>query len=1441
MKKLLSLCLTLALLMLLLPLAASAAMESVYCGENLTWSMDDQGTMTITGTGPMYDIDYNGVPYSKVFDQIKKVIVSEGVTYIGAEAFLRCTSLTQVILPESLTGIGDWAFTGCTGLTEITIPGSVTSVGERAFQGCSALTALTLSEGVSNVGEFAFAQCTALTKAALPGSLGTVTDRMFYECTNLTEVTLAEGITAIGQWAFCEDANLDSIVFPASLTTIGTHAFYMCTGLTEVTIPATVTAMEDGIFSNCTGLKKLTLAEGSTAVPPGLAMGCTSLAELSLPATVTEISSSAFSGCTSLTAFTVPSGVTTIGNSAFQGCTGLKTMVIPGGISRIGEYLFGYCSNLTEVTLEEGVAIIDDYAFRNCTGLTNLTMPASIQTIENYAFSGCTALNSLVFTGNAPQFSTNTFDNAVLTAEYPADNATWTAEVMQDYTGSITWIPSSDCDHLPVNCNDAKAATCTEDGHTENTICSLCGLTLKKGQVLYAQGHHFQDAYCTVCGELQIFSSGRCGDNLTWVLDGKGVLTISGTGPMKDYSEDGPGLSDSRIKKIVIEEGVTTIGTAAFHNSEYLVELTLPETLTSIGESAFLGCTRLVDFDIPASVTSIGGWAFQGCHGLRYLTLPATVTEMGPYIYNNCIRLKYVTLPDTMTLIPEGTFWKCDIATIDLPKNLTAIGPAAFANCTTMTEITIPAGVTEIGEQAFSGSTKLKNITFAGNAPAIGEACFQHVTAKVHYTANKTWTEDVRENYGGTLTWLPKDSSCKHDKTSLSGKKSPTCTEAGYTGDTVCSGCKVMLRKGEAIAAKGHTVVSGTCNVCRIRIDGSTGVCGDSVIWTLDSKGTLTISGKGPMYNFSDSLLPPYLERVSEIKKIVIKDGVTAIGDMAFILCVEATQVTIPSSVTYMGPGAFVGCVKLTSVTIPGSIPVIPTLAFEECYALKTLVLSKGVTTIEPYAFSFCTALTDVTLPSTLTTLDIGAFWKCQALAKISLPGNLTAIGGGAFAECTALTSITIPGKVKEIGEMAFQSCSSLSSITFKGNVPAIAQDAFTGVTAKVSWPKDNGSWKYAHLQDYGGSLTWDGKDKLCPHQETRTEGAKEPTCTANGHTGKTLCSKCGETLSKGESIPKLGHSYEGGICIRCGEIDPTLPIPDSVTRLAGENRFDTAFLAANQMKQNLGIEKFDIVVVASGMDFADALSGSYLAAVKNAPILLASQVEKYNDLVKDYIRENLTEGGTIYILGGVNAIPDSFKTGLDAYTITRLAGDNRFDTNLKVLAEAGVGDKPILVCTGGGFADSLSASATKLPILLVYGNELLPDQKTFLEANQGRDLYIIGGTSAVSAELEAQLSTYSTPKRVAGNDRFQTSVLIAETFFDTPNSAVLAYAWNFPDGLCGGPLAATMNAPLILTMPKYETQAANYIQSKNIQTGVTLGGASLIPNASVNTIFGIR
>ncbi len=302
----------------------------------------------------------------------------------------------------------------------------------------------------------------------------------------------------------------------------------------------------------------------------------------------------------------------------------------------------------------------------------------------------------------------------------------------------------------------------------------------------------------------------------------------------------------------------------------------------------------------------------------------------------------------------------------------------------------------------------------------------------------------------------------------------------------------------------------------------------------------------------------------------------------------------------------------------------------------------------------------------------------------------------------------------------------------------------------------------------------------------------------------------------------------------------------EGVTRVYGANRYKTSLAIADELKNKLGVSQFDTVIIASGTNFPDALAGSYLAAKKDAPILMVRDNAGDITLIQNYITDNLKSGGKVYILGGSAAVPESIEKSLSdaGYDVDRLKGKGRYDTNLAILNEAGVSNEALLVCTGTNFADSLSGSATGLPMLLVNPttNKLTAEQIDFLD-DQKRQIYIVGGSGAVSDAYLTALQTYDsdgTVERVKGASRYETSVAVANKFIGSPSKAVIASATNFPDGLCGGPLAYTMNAPLILTGSK-STPAADYMKANDITSGIALGGTGALSDDVVRNVYAMK
>ena len=351
----------------------------------------------------------------------------------------------------------------------------------------------------------------------------------------------------------------------------------------------------------------------------------------------------------------------------------------------------------------------------------------------------------------------------------------------------------------------------------------------------------------------------------------------------------------------------------------------------------------------------------------------------------------------------------------------------------------------------------------------------------------------------------------------------------------------------------------------------------------------------------------------------------------------------------------------------------------------------------------------------------------------------------------------------------------------------------------------------------YGGKKLAEGEDYYIDY-DTNTEPGKG---------GIMICGK---------------GDYCGDLWLEFDISDGSIFGSESMVRIAGSNRYATSTAAADALKKSLGVDKFENIIVASGADYPDALAGSYLAKVKNAPVMLVGKDANTEADVKQYINKNLKKGGTVYLLGGTGVVTSRFEKSLGDLKVERLGGQTRYETNIAILKEAGVDKEDLLVCTGEGFADSLSASAVGKPILLVAGSGVNDTQKKYLGSLKINDIYLIGGTGVVSDKIGTQLKKYDRDdkcERVAGQNRYLTSVAVAEEFFPKgSDSTVLAYAMNFPDGLAGGPLALSIKAPLILTDNSGYSEAVAYAKNAGIKKAVVLGGPTLISDGVVNRII---
>lgn len=944
------------------------------------------------------------------------------------------SQIQHIVVQEGVGTISPFAFESYTSLKSVSIAGSVQSIGQSAFYGCSALESAKLSEGITDIGSYVFRRCSKLTEVEIPST-----------------------VTGIGEYAFCDCTALESVILHEGLTGIGSSAFENCKNLAAAEIPSTVTQIDDRVFYGCNSLKSVTLPEG-----------------------ISSIKDSTFGSCSKLAGVEIPSTVTSIDDYAFQGCSGLESLILSEKLTSIGNCAFRYCSKLPV-----------------------LEFPSAVSSIDSNAFGGCTALKLLIFTGKAPVIRHDAFcDIAVggyvsATAYYPRGDTTWTADVLQDYGGSLTWKAGCSGGHTLVT--DPKVEpTCTKTGLTEGSHCSACGMILAAQEFLSALNHNFVDTVCTRCGLNgggPILAEGSCGTGVHWTLYESGLMILSGSGKMGSYSFNSRPWQNylDRITCVIIEDGVTEVGSYSFYECMNLKQAVISGGITEISSSLFSGCSGLEAVTLPDGLVAIESAAFQNCSSLAALEIPATVTSIGSSAFSGCSALETVTLPGGIKEIEMSVFRNCtSLREIVIPQQVAIIGEGAFYNCSALEEITLPGGLMTIWKQAFYGCKALKQVTFSGRAPAICSDAFADITAEASYPENHGWQEQHLQNYGGTLTWQAYDS--------------------GTVGTPL-----------------PDVLVSG--------------VCGTGVSCVLEGDGTLTISGRGSTRTYS----LPWEDYRGWIRKVIIEEGVTAIGYnafencfnlesvsiadsvssigfAAFSYCEKLKEAVIPAGITEIGQSTFSNCSALESVTLPAGLVSIGRSAFTRCSKLKTVKIPVSVNAIGDYAFNGCTALESVTLPDGMETIANGMFQYCESLTDIVIPDTVNMISDWAFYNCKALTDIVIPDTVTTISTYAFCGCEALKQVTFSGSAPAIGSNAFNRVTANVYYPGGDTSWTADVLQNYGGTLTWKAG---CSGAHTPvTDSAVAATCTEAGLTEGSHCSVCDLVLVKQDVIPALGHSY---------------------------------------------------------------------------------------------------------------------------------------------------------------------------------------------------------------------------------------------------------------------------------------------------------------------------
>ena len=1100
-------------------------------GEKISWILED-GVLTISGEGAMADAESGkSVPWYSVRTSVKKAVIERGITTVGDYAFFSCAAMQEAALPEGIVSIGEFAFAYCDALTSVTIPGGVETIGENAFAYSDGLTSVTIPASVKSVGTDAFEDSNALREVHI-SDLGAWAGISFSnDRANPTYYT--QNLILNGQ-------TLTELDIPAGTKSIGSYTFVNCTGIVRVTIPDTVTTIGEGAFVGCAGQTEVTLGDSVSSIGPGAFYKCSSLTALRLPDGLTYIGSGAF-GYSGLKALYIPSSVTSIPETPFSNCNKdmvlycgagsrpsnwsaewnvyntnknklsvnwgvsrqagdfwtidafAETVVIPSFITEIPRRAF-YCrTDLTSVTIPDTVTGIGDEAFKNCTALTGIEIPDGAD-VGSSAFYGCTGLTEILFRGDAPESMGNwsdTFYGVTASAYYPASNGTWTAELLKNYGGTITWVPECRGQHTPVtdeavapgcdstgltegsHCgvcgqvleeqqvvpaahtpvtDEAVEPNCTQPGWTEGSHCENCGEILKAQQQIQATGHDFdEECLCTKCGAADLIDSGSCGENVTWQLRKNGKLVISGSGAMADYTySHAPWYgSNSSVTAVVVEKGVTGIGDNAFEYCYNLTGVTIADSVKRIGERAFLSCTGLTEIVLPGKVTEVGDTAFDGS-GLTKIDIPDSVVRIGTNAFRNCTALAEVTIGSGVTSIGDNAFACCDsLVEVTIPDSVTSLGTAAFYDCGSLVKVKLGNGLTAINDQTFYMCTNLGEITFGSNIQRIGEKVF-------YYNRNQEFRS---------------------------------------------------LRLPDSLKEIGANAFMDCYYLRAVYIpEGVTTISADTA-----SKSPFNLASR------YSSTIVLYCEAESKPA-----GWGSYWNDYGTNSAIHVEWGVSETEFAFWG-----GTALKAEVAVPTYITEIHTNAFNYREDLVSIQLHDGITAIGDYAFNECAALTEVTIPQ-----------------------NVKTIGNRAFANCDGLTELTVPGKVTSIGEYAFGFNESLQEIRFQGDAPRMDSLMFNGVTATAYYPANKSGWTSSVLKNYGGTITWVPD---CQGQHTPvTDEAVAPGCDSTGLTEGSHCGVCGQVLEEQQVVP-AAHTpvtdeaiaptctqsgwTEGSHCDLCGEI----------------------------------------------------------------------------------------------------------------------------------------------------------------------------------------------------------------------------------------------------------------------------------------------------------------